>query len=207
MRLLTCAIIHLIVLNSAFRQVNYVLPLSTVSYFSLPHGSILYLFLLQILMLDIWTVFGLFVDFPFNALPLVRLALPSYPPGHFLPLAELKVKSLAVTPMRCRPCSLTLRFFSDPGMIWTGCLPHSLSRPFPVWLNKQLLSKHYLPSTCNLPCLKLSYRLVWAYRSGLPTYSAYMASRAPQACLRTKGETLLLATLMALSLFNSLQKL
>lgn len=162
MRSLTCAIIHLIVLNSALRQVNYLLPLSTVSYLSLPCGSVFSLFHLQILMLDIWTVFGLFVDFPFNTLPLVRIALPSCPPGHFLSLAELKMKSLAVTPMRSVPYSLTLRFFSDAGMIWTGCLPHSLSGPFPVWLNKQLLSKHYMPFTCNLPCLKLSYCLVWA---------------------------------------------
>lgn len=174
-------------------EAGQLLPLTAASYLSLPHGSVLSLFHLQILMLDIWTVFGL-CWFSIQCPPLGRVALPSYPPGHFLFLAELKMKSLAVTPMRSIPCSLTLRFFSDPGMIWTGRLPHSLSVPFPVWLNKQLLSKQHTPA-CNLPCLKLSYCPVWAYKSGLPTYSAYTVSRALWACLCTERETLLLSTL------------
>lgn len=168
--------------------------------------SFLCLFHWQSLMLDTWTVFGIFVDFPFNALPWVGINLPSCPPGHILFLVGSKMKSQDVT-----PAEIWAMFSHSEVLFWSkndldSRLPYSLLVPFPVWLSKELLPKYYTHSTCHCPYLNLLSNPIWAYRPVLPTYSTYKFNRTLRTCLCTKGEVFSLSSRVALTGLSRLER-
>lgn len=128
----------------------------------------------------------------FHSMPshLVGSGLPSYPPGHILFLAGFKMKSQDVTPTEI--CAL---FSHSEVLFWSRNdldrhLPYSLLVPFPGGLHKQLISKHYTHSACNLPILSFSNNLIQSGPKGqffppvLPTSSTELLG--PVSALRVR---------------------